>query len=75
MDQLDNSRDFVQLQDYVSSKEESQVNTLIYTMGDKADDILFSFRLSKEDQLKYLVVQDKFGNPETTMVVHPKQMF
>ena len=45
----------------LSSKgEESQVNTLIYTMGDKADDILSSFGLSEEDQKKYSVVRDKF---------------
>ena len=42
--------------------QESQVNTLIYTMGDKADDILFSFGLSDEDQKKYSVVKNKFDN-------------
>ena len=47
----------------LSSKgEESQVNTLIYTMGDKADDILPSFGLSEENQKKYSVVRDKFEN-------------
>ena len=40
--------------------QESQVNTLIYTMGDKADDILSSFGLSDDDQKKYSVVKDKF---------------
>ena len=40
--------------------QESQVNTLIYTMGDKADDILSSFGLSEDDQKKYSVVKDKF---------------
>jgi hypothetical protein len=29
--------------------EETQVNTLIYCMGDKADDILRSFQLPAED--------------------------
>ena len=33
---------------------------LIYTMDDKADDILSSFGLSKDDQKKYSVVKDKF---------------
>ena len=42
--------------------QESQVNTLIYTMGDKADDILSSFRLSGDDQKKYSVVKNKFDN-------------
>ena len=47
----------------LSSKgEESQVNTLIYTMGDKADDILSSFGLSEENQKKYSVVREKFEN-------------
>ena len=43
-----------------SKGEKSQVNTLIYTMGDKADDILSSFELSEADQNKYSVVRDKF---------------
>ena len=42
--------------------QESQVNTLIYTMGDKADDILSSFGLSEDDQKKYSVVKDKFDS-------------
>ena len=29
--------------------QESQIDTLIYSMGDKADDILQSFNLSEED--------------------------
>ena len=33
-----------------SKSKESQVNALVYTMGDKAEDILLSFRLSEEDQ-------------------------
>ena len=40
--------------------EEQQVNTLVYTMGDEADDILISFKLSEEDRKKYEVVKDKF---------------
>ena len=33
--------------------EESQVNTLIYSMGDEADDILQSFVMSADDKKKY----------------------
>ena len=33
--------------------EETLVNTLIYSMGDEADDILRSFTLSAEDKKKY----------------------
>ena len=40
--------------------EESQVNTLIYSMGDEADDILQSFGLSDADRKKYISVKDKF---------------
>ena len=41
-------------------EEEAQVNTLVYSMGDEADDILRSFRLSEEDDKKYSVVKAKF---------------
>ena len=45
----------------ISSKaEDKQVNTLIYTMGAKADDILQSFRLSADDEKKYETVKNKF---------------
>ena len=40
--------------------EEAQVNMLIYTMGDEADDILRSFKLSDTDVKKYSVVKEKF---------------
>ena len=40
--------------------EETQVNTLLYSMGDEADDILRSFRLSAEDAKKYEMVKGKF---------------
>ena len=43
-----------------SSSEEAQVNTLIYSMGDEADDILRSFALSDADKKKYQTVMDKF---------------
>ena len=38
----------------------NQVNTLVYTMGDNADDILSSFGLSEEDKAKYDTVVEKF---------------
>ena len=40
--------------------EERQVNTLLYSMGDEADEILRSFRLSAEDAKKYDTVKSKF---------------
>ena len=43
-----------------SKTEESQVNALVSSMGDKANDILLSFRLSEEDQRKYETVTEQF---------------
>ena len=40
--------------------QEIQVNTLVYSMGDEADDILSSFHLSSEDKVKYDVVKENF---------------
>ena len=40
--------------------EEAQVNTLLYSMGDEADEILRSFRLSVEDAKVYDTVKAKF---------------
>ena len=42
---------FRQASGLAKEEEESQINTLIYTMGDQADDILTSFKLSTS-QLK-----------------------
>ena len=42
--------------------EEIQVNTLIYYMGDEADDVLRSFRLSEEERKQYATVKQKFDN-------------
>ena len=39
---------------------ETQVNTLIYTMGAEADDIFQSFDLSDEDKKKHATVKAKF---------------
>ena len=51
---------FRQASGLTSKSEENQVNTLIYTMGDEADDILYSFGLTKTDRKKYDTVSDKF---------------
>ena len=40
--------------------EEAQVNTLIYSMGDEADDIMRSFGLAVEDAKNYSTVLAKF---------------
>jgi len=45
-----------------NKKEASQVNTLIYSMGNKVDDILQSFRLTEEDSKKYKTVKEKFDS-------------
>ena len=42
------------------NSEATQVNSLIYSMGDQADDILRAFNLSEEDAKKYSVVKNKF---------------
>ena len=46
------------------SEEEGkhQVNTLMYLIGDKADDILASFQLNNEDNTNFNVVKTKFDN-------------
>ena len=46
----------------VKMDEKTQVNSLIYTMGDKADDILTSFRLSTDDSEKYTSIREKFDS-------------
>ena len=40
--------------------EESQVNTLLHSMGSKSDDILATFGLTNDDSKKFDVVKDKF---------------
>ena len=42
--------------------DKAQVNTLIYTMGDQADDILRSFKLSEAQSKSYEVVREKFNS-------------
>lgn len=43
-----------------SKSEESQVNVLIYAMGDEADDILHSFHLLEEASKKYSTIKESF---------------
>ena len=40
--------------------QKKQVNTLVYAMGDKAEDVLISFKLSDADAEKYDMVKQKF---------------
>lgn len=40
--------------------DESQVSTLVYTMGEEADDIFMSFELSDEEAKNYETVRNKF---------------
>ena len=51
---------FQQTSGIAAKSEESHVNTLIYSMGQKADDILQSFKLSVEDKKTYETVKEKF---------------
>ena len=51
---------FRQASGLTEKDEEAQVNTLLYSMGDEADDILCSFRLSEEDAKSYDTVKSKF---------------
>ena len=46
-------------------EEDSQVSTLVYTMGEEADGIFMSFELSAEEAKKYETVKAKFENKFT----------
>lgn len=39
--------------------EKNQVNTLIYTMGDEAEDIVTSLRMTEEEANEYITVKQK----------------
>ena len=41
---------------------ENQVNTLIYTMGEQADNIFILFELTTEEEKNYEEVKEKFEN-------------
>ena len=51
---------FRQASGLAEKSDEVQVNTLLYRMGDQADDIFRSFTLSDEDAKKYSEVKNKF---------------
>ena len=51
---------FRQASGLAKEEEESQINTLIYAMGDQADDILNSFKLSTTQLKQYHTVKTKF---------------
>ena len=51
---------FRQASGLAKEEEESQINTLIYAMGDQADDILTSFKLSTTQLKQYHTVKTKF---------------
>lgn len=57
--------------------EEDQVNLLIYTMGDKAEDILLSFKLSVEELKRYNTVMGKFKTHfgEKTNIIYERARF
>ncbi|XP_011879086.1 PREDICTED: uncharacterized protein K02A2.6-like [Vollenhovia emeryi] len=57
--------------------EEDQVNLLIYSMGDKADDILLSFKLSQEELKRYDTVIGKFKTHfgEKTNLIYERARF
>ena len=46
--------------DLASKSEEVQVSTFIYSMGDKAEDLLESFTLTDKEAKKYAAVKAKF---------------
>ena len=52
---------FRQASGLAGKSEETQISTLIYSMGDRSEDILKSFALSEEDSEKYSVVIEKFN--------------
>ena len=51
---------FRQANELAKEEETSQINTLIYAMGDQADDILISFKLTEAQLKKYDVVKKVF---------------
>lgn len=51
---------FRQASNLASSSDENQVNTLMYCMGDEADDVLKGLKLSAVDQLVYAKVKEGF---------------
>ena len=46
--------------DGLRGSKKMQVNTLLYSLGDATDDVLFSFNLSEEDAKNYMIMVRKF---------------
>ena len=63
---------FCQASGLAKEEEESQINALIYAVGDQADDILNSFKLSTTKLKQYHTVETKF---EEHFVVHRNVVF
>ena len=53
---------FRQASDLTSKSEEAQISTLVYSLGDKTEDILTSFNLKDEELKKYDTVKGKFDS-------------
>ena len=51
---------FRQASGLAEKEQTSQIHTLIYTMGDEAEDVLTSFRLTEEQGKSYTTVVEKF---------------
>ncbi|CAM1326480.1 Uncharacterised protein r2_g3547 [Pycnogonum litorale] len=51
---------FREASDLFKADEAKQISTLVYTMGDRAEDILASFNLSADDVKKYDIVKQRF---------------
>ena len=47
--------------DLYLKKEERQVSSHIYSMGEEIEDVLESFRLSDDEQMSYKTVRGKFA--------------
>ena len=45
----------------VEESQKNQVNTLMYVLGDKADDIFTSFGLTEEQASEYDIVKNRFN--------------
>ena len=43
-----------------SKNGENQVNTLVYSMGKEADDIMISFGLTTDESMQYVIVRNRF---------------
>ena len=46
--------------DLDGKSEQNQVSSLIYAMGEEAEDILQSFQLTEDEQKSYTMVRDNF---------------